>query len=91
MTTSTLVPEASAQQNPPKTWGDIAVGFAGKLASPEFRPGDVADLRRMHPDTHDAPAFWRLMAEHENRFRGDAAERKWGLILHGIALMTPEE
>ena len=34
------------------------------------------------------PVFWRLMAEYD-LFGNPDVERKWALILHGIALMTP--
>jgi CRISPR type I-E-associated protein CasB/Cse2 len=27
-------------------------------------PGDVAELRRMHPDSPVCPAFWRILIEH---------------------------
>ena len=65
-----------------------AVVFAGLLASENFGRGGLANLRRMDPDDPDAAAFWRLMAR-QDLFRGPELERKWALIIHGIALMTP--
>ena len=44
-------------------------------------------LRRMDPDDPDTAAFWRLMAG-EELLGNPEIERKWALILHGIALMT---
>lgn len=50
--------------------------------------GDLAELRRMNPDDPDVPAFWKLAAR--RRLTGNPAmESKWALVMHGIALMTP--
>lgn len=49
--------------------------------------GKRAELRRMDPDAPDAAAFWRLLAYRE-LLGNPTLERKWALILHGIALMT---
>ena len=65
-----------------------AVEISGILASEHFSRGDLAQLRRMNPDDADAAAFWKLMAR-QDLFRGADLERKWALIMHGIALMTP--
>ena len=49
-------------------------------------------MRRMNPDEPDAATFWRLLAHQgllDGREMSRELERKWGLILHGIALMTP--
>ena len=90
MTTNPPGNAALTQQEQLKSWGEVAVGVAQKLASPKlYRPGDLAELRRMDPDAYDVPVFWKIMVQHEDRFRGRKVERKWGLILHGIALMTP--
>ena len=66
-----------------------AAHFAAVISHPGFGNGPRAELRRMRPDAPSAPAFWRLLAA-----RGMLGgvntedEAKWGLILHGIALMT---
>lgn len=70
-----------------QTWDAIAAGFAHVLSQPDFRRGDLAELRRMDPDAPDAAAFWRLLAYRE-LLGSPTLERKWALILHGIALMT---
>ena len=52
----------------------------------------MAELRRMKPEEPDAAIFWRLLARQgllEGREMRRELESKWGLILHGIALMTP--
>lgn len=69
-------------------WGSIAVSVANQLARRDFPRGDLAGLRRMSPEAADVPAFWRLAARHD-LLRGTVVERKWALIVHGIALMTP--
>ena len=90
MTTSAPVPEVPTKEDRPKTWGETAFDLAWELASPGFRRGDLAELRRMDPDKPDAAAFWRLLAR--NGLLGNCVvERKWALILHGIALMTRTE
>ncbi len=71
------------------SWGDIAVSFAGQIAQlTNFRRGDLAELRRMDPEDPEAAVFWRLMAS-QGLLGNLTLERKWALILHGIALMTP--
>ena len=82
-------PNGPAQGPARGSWGDIAVGIAGHISRlAEYRRGDLAELRRMKPDEPDAAVFWRLMAEYD-LLGNPAVERKWAIILHGIALMTP--
>ena len=92
MTTS--APDAVAsnvgdQNEGGNTWGDIATQFAWEMAQEYFRPGDLAELRRMNPDSTDSPILMGLLARKE-LFGPPEVERKWALILHGIALMTPK-
>lgn len=74
------------------TWGEHAAHFAGVMAGyAEYGSGrgDLAALRRMDPDSPDVAAFWRLLASRGLLERSTReTERKWALILHGIALMT---
>ena len=89
-TIETDIPQENDAERP--SWGVITVSIAGQIASPNFSRGDLANLRRMNPDAPDAAAFWRLMAHQrllEGREMSRDMERRWGLILHGIALMTP--
>ena len=74
--------------NPDPSLASNAVALAALIASENFPRGDLAQLRRMDPDTPDAAAFWRFMAR-QDLFRGPEIEAKWALIMHGIALMTP--
>ena len=86
--TTPAISAAPDRQNRTRSWGDIAFRLAGRIAAmPAYDRGGFAGLRRMDPDRLDAAAFWRLMAGEE--LLGDPVmERKWGLILHGMALMT---
>ena len=91
MTTETAIAAASnelQEQSNPENWGNIAVRIAGFIASERVSTGERAELRRMNPDVPDAAVFWRLMARYE-LLGSPALEKKWALILHGIALMTP--
>ena len=89
MTTTVTEENAAAVAEPAsRSWGDIAFRMAGQVAGlPDHDRGGFAGLRRMDPDEPDTAAFWRLMAS-EDLLGIPEVERKWGLILHGIALMT---
>lgn len=52
----------------------------------EFGSGNHARLRRMDPDNPDAAIFWKFMSWRTMPRNPDI--KKWGLILHGIALMS---
>ena len=87
-TTVTEGNEAAVAEPVSRSWGDIAFRLAGQVAGlPDHDRGGFAGLRRMDPDEPDTAAFWRLMAS-EDLLGIPEVERKWGLILHGISLMT---
>lgn len=68
--------------------GGVAVPIARDIAIlSTHKRGDFAGLRRMDPNEPDTAAFWRLMAS-EGLLGNPDAERKWALIMCGIALMT---
>ena len=52
----------------------------------EMTTGDKSGLRRIVPNSPGGPAFWRLMSQRGISRNADI--RKWGLITHGIALMS---
>ena len=81
--------ESPADRERPRTWADIAAEFAWRMSRPNFQRGDLAELRRMNPDSPDTAVFWRMMAQQDLLGRGADLENKWALVLHGIALMTP--
>ena len=90
MTTAAITETSSTPEEPTssRTWGDIAFRLVGQVAAmPNYDRGGFAGLRRMDPDEPDTAAFWRLMAR-EELLGNPEIERKWSLILHGIALMT---
>ena len=61
-------------------------GLAETIEAEEFERGDRSKLRRMNPDNPSTAAFWRLMAREGIPRNPDIS--KWGLIIHGIALMS---
>ena len=69
------------------SWGKSAIRLANDMAADGFNRGDLAALRRMDPDEPDAAAFWRLAARYDLK-GGPELERRWALVMHGIALMT---
>lgn len=89
-TETTLVESASQPEQHPASTGraDAAVRIAGYIASEGVSPGHRAELRRMDPDAPDTAIFWRLMAGYD-LLGNPTLEKKWALIIHGIALMTP--
>ena len=52
----------------------------------EMTTGDKSKLRRMVPANPDSAAFWRIMSQRGISRNADI--KKWGLIIHGIALMS---
>jgi len=79
-----------AQEGLP-SYREVVSGIAGLIGQPAFPRGDLAALRRMKPDAPSAPAFWRILtAKVPQPYRhGEDAERRWALIIHGMALMAP--
>ena len=68
----------------------IVCKMAADISSSNFRTGDLAELRRMGHTLPDTAAYWRLMAQRNLLSDCDRdSESRWGLILQGIALMTP--
>ena len=96
-TPTVATPEQSAEL---QSWGSIAVRFAGEMARVDSEPhrnrlnlhrGDLANLRRMDLDDPD-PVVIRMMTSQDTLAEwvtNNVIYRKWSLILHGIALMTP--
>ena len=75
-----------------KDWGNIVVSMAGYLAQySAHRRGDLAELRRMDPSNPKVGVYWRLMAEKGLLNLSTVVENKWALILHGMAIMTPND
>lgn len=87
MTNPTTTSDHDTRSTTPLSWGETAIRLANSIAAEGFNRGDLASLRRMDPDEPDAAAFWRLTARYDLHGSPEV-ERKWALVLHGIALMT---
>ena len=91
-TTNSEIGEHAGDTTQDASWSGIVIRIANQLARPDFKRGDLADLRRMKPSEPDSPVFLRLLARHdllEGNGLGPQWERKWALVIHGLALMTP--
>ena len=66
----------------------IALQLKDDISDPSFPRGDLAGLRRINLEVPDIKAFWQLMAR-RGLLDNPALESKWALVMHGIALMTP--
>lgn len=90
--TGEIIEPSAAYRNkpwpPPElTIAAIVSKLVRDIGDRDFPRGSLAELRRMNPDEPDAPAFWQLAAKRELSGVLDE-ERKWALVIHGIALMT---
>ena len=74
---------------PQRNINAIVFQLVEKIGDSGFPRGDLAGLRRMNPDAPESEAFWRLMA-HMGLPNNPHLANKWALIMHGIALMTPD-
>lgn len=97
MTDPELNPEnaPAAAARPPEptaapTWEDRAVAIAQRLAHPQFPALELAQLRRLDPEQPRAAVFWQLLADLDLPTTRPT-EPKWGAIVQGIALMTPNQ
>ena len=69
-------------------WQIVAKQFADTLAHPQYPRGELAELRRMDARVRGGTAYWRLMAQADLLGQGESWERKWALIIQGVAIMT---
>ena len=80
--------EATSEDEKPTEWGRLAADIAWSMSGKDFSQGELAELRRMDPESANLPGvYWRIMANH-GLMGSPAVEKKWAIILHGIALMT---
>ena len=70
----------------PKNFRIIIQGLVETIEDKDFDRGDRSKLRRMDPDNPDVAAFWKLMTREGIPQNPDIS--KWGLIIHGMALMS---
>lgn len=71
-------------------WYENATFFAWAMMNADFlSSGDLAQMRRMDPDSPGPPAFWTLLGSRDLLEGISVAEEsKWALIINGIAIMT---
>lgn len=82
----TKLPTARPNSPIPANFGVVIENTIESIESPEISTGESASLRRMDHTNPNSSAFWKLMVQ-----RGmpeKAGIEKWGLIMHGIALMS---
>ncbi len=80
-----LVPTRSG--NPmPANLHDVIKNIIESIEGDDLTTGEKASLRRMNIADPGSPVFWELM--NQRGIPRSADIRKWGLIMHGIALMA---
>ena len=70
----------------PPNFGPTISNIIEAIESKEMTTGDKAGLRRMDPSDPSSAAFWKLISRAGLPQGIEVA--KWGLIIHGIALMA---
>ena len=70
----------------PYNFGDVITNTVEAIEAKEMSTGDKASLRRMNPANPNSAIFWKLLSQRGISRNADV--RKWGLILHGMALMS---
>lgn len=76
--------------NEQENLNSVVSTLAGILSSDRFPRGDLAELRRMTPESPTL-AFWRVLIDYiPEKLRGnESMENKWLVILNGMAIMAP--
>ena len=70
----------------PANFGVVMDNTIESIEGNEMTTGEKASLRRMNPANPNSAAFWKLMSQRGIPRNADI--HKWGLIMHGIALMA---
>ena len=70
----------------PYNFADVITNTIEAIEAKEMPTGDKATLRRMDPSEPNSAIFWKLMSQRGISRNADV--RKWGLIMHGIAVMS---
>ncbi len=70
----------------PRNFGNSITNLVETIEGKEFGPGNRAKLRRMDPNNPNTAIFWQLTSWDGMPRNLDIG--KWGLILHGMALMA---
>ena len=81
--------EDQTEEIPRDEHDDRIVRTAQRIAQlARSTPKDLNELRRMDPQEPHGPVFTKLITQEQIMPRGED-EAKWGLIIHGMAVMTP--
>lgn len=85
--------ESVTKLSPERSSSPIPANFRGvmentieSIEGADLTTGEKASLRRMEISSPNSPIFWELMTQRE--MPRSANIKKWGLIMHGIALMA---
>lgn len=70
----------------PYNFSDVITNTVEAIEAKEMSTGDRATLRRMDPAEPNSAIFWKLMSQRGISRNADV--RKWGLIMHGMAVMA---
>ena len=82
-----LAPDVPRSVSPiPYNFGDVITNTVEAIEAKEMSTGDKATLRRMDPANPDSAIFWKIISQRGIPRNADV--QKWGLILHGMALMS---
>ncbi len=80
-----LLPELPSSPIP-ANFGVVMDNTIESIESKEMTTGEKASLRRMDPSNPHSAVFWKLISQ--RRMPRNLDIKKWGLITHGIALMS---
>ena len=83
--TTKLLPELPSSPIP-ANFGVVMDNTIESIESKEMTTGEKASLRRMDPSNPHSAVFWKLISQRGMPRNPDI--KKWGLITHGIALMS---
>ena len=70
----------------PANFGVVIANTIESIESREMTTGEKSSLRRMDPSNPHSAVFWKLISQ--RGMPGNLDVKKWGLITHGIALMS---
>ena len=84
--TASRRPYRQSSSKLPANFGSVITNLAETIEAKEYGTGDRAQLRRMKYDAPNSSAFWQLMVREGMPANPDIP--KWGLIVHGIALLA---
>ena len=80
-----ILPEPSSSPIP-ASFGVVMDNTIETIEGDEITTGDKASLRRMNPANPSSAIFWKILSQRGIPRNADI--RKWGLIMHGIAVMA---